>query len=103
MFPGLSWSGLASLRIVSLKLEELDDWTRIYEEDLDHLPQAKDAIEGVIMETKTSLNSLHSLLNLERVSEDSPESLFQQLCGQGCLNLLQEQQRILEKLLMDFG
>ena len=103
MFPGLSWSGLASLRIVSSKLEELDDWTRIYEEDLDHLPQAKDAIEGVIMETKTSLNSLHSLLNLERVPKDSPESLFQQLCGQGCLDLLQEHQRLLEKLLMDFG
>ena len=102
MFPGLSWSGLASLRIVSSKLEELDDWTRIYEEDLDHLPQAKDALEGVIIETKTSLNSLHSL-NLERVSKDSPESLLQQLCGQGCLDLLHEHLRILEKLLMDFG
>ena len=103
MLIGLSWSGLASLRLVSSRLEELDDWTRIYEEDLDHLPQAKDAIEGVLMETKTSLNSLHSLLDLERVSKDSPEKLLQQLCGQGCLDLLQEHLRILEELLMDFG
>ena len=103
MFPGLSWSGLASLRIVSSKLEDLDDWTRIYEEDLDHLPQAKDAIGGVIKETKTSLKSLHTLLDLEKVSKESPERLLQRLCGLGCLDLLQEHLRILENLLTDFG
>jgi len=100
---GLSWSGLASLRIVSSKLEELDDWTRIYEEDLDNLPQAKDVIEGVIKETKTSLKSLHTLLDLEKVSKESAERLLQRLCGLGCLDLLQEHLRILENLLTDFG
>jgi len=100
---GLSWSGLVSLRIVSSKLEELDDWTGIYEEDLDHLPQAKDTIEGVMKETQTSLKALHGLLGLEIVAEDSPERLSEQLSCQGCIDLLREHLRILEKLLMDFG
>ena len=91
------------MRIVSSKLEELDDWTGIYEEDLDHLPQAKDTIEGVMKETQTSLKALHGLLGLERVAEDSPERLSEQLSCQGCIDLLREHLRILEKLLMDFG
>ena len=100
---GLSWSGLASLRIMSSKLEELDDLTWVYEEDLDHLPQAKDTIKGVMKETQTSLKALRCLLDLERVAENSPERLSEQLSCQGCLELLQEHHRILEKLLIDIG
>jgi len=97
---GLSWSGLASLRIISSKL---DDWTGIYEEDLDHLPQAKAAVEGLIKETQISLKVLCDLLDLERIPKNSPEILSEQLSCHGCIDLLREHLRILEKLLGNFG
>ena len=100
MCVGLSWSGLASLRIISSKL---DDWTGIYEEDLDHLPQAKAAIEGLIKETEISLKVLRGLLELERVANDSPKRSSELLSCHSCLDLLREHLRILEKLLHDFG
>lgn len=88
------------MRIISSKL---DDWTGIYEEDLDHLPQAKAAVEGLIKETQISLKVLCDLLDLERIPKNSPEILSEQLSCHGCIDLLREHLRILEKLLGDFG
>lgn len=98
---GLSWSGLACLRIISSPLEEVDDWRGIYEEDWDHLPQAQDTVVGMIKETQTSLKSLGSLLNSQQVEESLPGRLLEQLCGQGCFDLLREHLKMLENLLKD--
>jgi len=89
---GLSWSGLACLRIISLNLGEHDDWSVIYEEELDHLPQAKDAIKGVAKETEIAHNSLLKL---------KPEVLSNESL-RGCLDLLGEQLIMLEDMLLDF-
>ena len=89
---GLSWSGLACLRIISLNLGEHDDWSVIYEEELDHLPQAKDAIKGVAKETEIAHNSLLKL---------KPEVLSNESL-RGCLDLLGEQLIMLEHMLLDF-
>jgi len=89
---GLSWSGLACLRIISLNLGEHDDWSVIYEEELDHLPQAKDAIKGVARETEIA----HKCLLKLKPEVLSNESL------RGCLDLLREQLIMLEGMLLDF-
>ena len=88
------------MRIIS---STLDDWSGIYEEDLDHLPQAKAAVEGLIKETQISLKVLCDMLDLEKITKDLPERLSKQLSCQGCIDLLREHLRILEKLLGDFG
>ena len=80
------------MRIISLNLEEHDDWSVIYEEELDHLPQAKNAIKGVARETEVA----HKCLLKLKPEVLSNESL------RCCLDLLGEQLRMLEDMLLDF-
>ena len=75
----------------------------MYEEDLDHLPQAKVAMEGLMKETQTSFKALSDLLDLGKRAEDTAERLPEQLNSRGLIDLLREHLRLLEKLLFDFG
>ena len=75
-----------------MNLGEHDDWSVIYEEELDHLPQAKDAIKGVARETEVA----HKCLLKLKPEVLSNESL------RGCLDLLGEQLIMLEHMLLDF-
>ena len=75
----------------------------MYDEDLDHLPQAKAAIDGLLKETQTSLKALSDLLDLARKAEDTAQRLPEQLNSRGCIDLLREHQRLLEKLIFDLG
>jgi len=57
---GLTWSGRACLRLLSMTPTELATWRRVYEEDLDSLVEAESLVRQLEEETSACLASLEA-------------------------------------------